>query len=605
MRIEDYQMWSYFEWLFTHHGLLMGLLVASVVAAVGFLVCYLVSMARYGPSEGFYNVTKVIYELVARDLPDTSSRRIYALSRLAFQEAIRRRVLVVMAVFIVGLLFAGWFLDPGSSNVARLYISFVMTGTSFLVMLLGLFLSCFSLPADIKNRTVQTITTKPVRCTEIVLGRIFGFAAVGTLLLVVMGLLSYVFVTRGIRHEHTVKTVNPDNRSGATTYEASHAHSFEMLADENGKYTIGTTDEQKGHRHIVTAKEVNGETVYEVGPPQGLLNARIPVFGKLAATNRDGELVTRGINVGYESEYQSYIEGNSLMSAIWTFDNVKPSRFHGGDTLPIEMSLKAFRTYKGDIVTGVQGEIILRNPDKRVESERLGFTVKEFALDRREIPRKLAGSRDGQPTQLDIFDDLVSEDGKLEVIVRCTDAGQYFGMAAPDLYLRAGDSTFGWNLFKGFLGIWMQMVLIICLGVMFSTFLSGPVAMVATLTSLVLGFSGGLALDVATGVTPGGGPVESMIRIVLQTGAAVDLDLGSQSLEFGIRKVDQGLMFTLWTLFQAIPSFGQFNTSEFVAYGFNIFDGLVARHLTMTAAYFFLTSLIAYFFLKTRELAAA
>lgn len=604
MRIEDYQMWGYFEWLFTNYGLLLGLLVAVAVAVLGFLVCYVISMARYGPGEGFYNVTQVIYELIARDLPDTSPQRIYALSRLAFQEAIRRRVLVVMAVFIVGLLFAGWFLDPGSSNIARLYISFVMTGTSFLVMLLGLFLSCFSLPADIKNKTIQTITTKPVRCTEIVLGRIFGFTAVGTLLLVVMGVLSYVFVVRGIRHEHSLKDVASDGRTGTTSYDAAHAHTFEMIPDENGNFTVGTTDEQKGHRHVVTAKEVNGEMRYEIGPPEGLLGARIPVFGKLKVTDRDGNLVSRGINVGYESEYQSYIEGNSLMSAIWTFDGVRPGAFQGGDVLPLELSLKAFRTFKGDIVTGVQGEIILRSLDKRFESERKGFIVKEFAVDRIEIPRKIAGFLDGQPRDVDVFDDLAS-DGQLEIIVRCTDAGQYFGMAAPDLYLRAGDSTFGWNLFKGFLGIWMQMVMIICLGVMFSTFLSGPVAMVATLTSLILGFFGGLALDVATGAASGGGPIESFIRMPLGTGSEVEFDLGNPTLELVIQKFDQGLMFTIWTVFQALPSFGQFNTSEFVAYGYNIFGGLVARHLTMTVAYFLLTSLVAYFFLKTRELAAA
>ncbi|MCA9135075.1 MAG: hypothetical protein KDA45_18025, partial [Planctomycetales bacterium] len=155
-------------------------------------------------------------------------------------------------------------------------------------------------------------------------------------------------------------------------------------------------------------------------------------------TDRSGN-VGSGLNVGYESEYQKYIEGNSLMSAIWTFDGVYPSRFGSGDSLPLELSLKAFRTYKGDIVTGVQGEIILKNPNGRVESERRGFVVKEFAVDHIEIPRKISGSRDGQPAEVDIFDDLVSEDGQLQVVIRCKDNGQYFGMAQPDLYLRAGD----------------------------------------------------------------------------------------------------------------------------------------------------------------------
>lgn len=603
MRIEPEQMWGYFEWLIFKFGLLQGVAVAAALALLGFVACYLVSMARYGPGEGFYHVTRVIYELIARDLPGTTWRRTYALGKLAFQEAIRRRVLVVMAVFIVGILFAGWFLDPSSDNVARLYISFVMTGTSYLILLLGLFLSCFSLPADVKNKTIQTITTKPVRSTEIVLGRILGFTAVGTMLLAGMGLLSYLFVVRGIRHEHEIKDVAADGLGGTSSYDSKHQHTFEVIQNADGTFG-GTTDEQKGHRHEVVVSEVDGKKVYKLGPPDGLLGARIPVFGSLQMTDRAGN-IGGGLNVGYESEYQKYIEGNSLMSAIWTFNNVWPSRFGGGDTLPLELSLKAFRTFKGDIVTGVQGEIILKHPNGRVESARRGFVVKEFAVDRIELPRKMSGSRDGQPVEIDIFDDLVSEDGQLQVVVRCKDAGQYFGMAQPDLYLRAGDSTFGWNIFKGFLGIWMQMVLIICLGVMFSTFLSGPVAMVATMTCLMLGFFGNLALDVATGDTPGGGPIESLIRMPLQTGAMVDLDLGNEVLETVIKGIDQGIMYTLVSVFQAIPRFGQFNTADFVAYGFNISGGLVARHLTMTLAYFVLTSLIAYFFLKTRELAAA
>ncbi|MCA9128582.1 MAG: ABC transporter permease [Planctomycetales bacterium] len=595
MRIEKDQMLSYFEWLIFNFGLLQGAIVAVALSLLGFVVCYLVSMARYGPSEAFFHVTRVIYELLARDLPGTSIRRVYALARLAFQEAIRRRVLVIMAVFIAVLLFAGWFLDPAADNIAQLYISFVMTGTSYLILLLGLFLSCFSIPADMKSKTIQTITTKPVRSTEIVLGRIFGFTAVGTVLLVSMGVLSYVFVIRGIEHRHESGDIASDGMSGETSYDASHAHSFEMSGDE------GTTDEQKGHRHLVTR---TGDGQYVIGSPEGLLNARIPVYGRLAFTDRGGNPGI-GLNVGYEDEYQKYIEGTSLMSAIWTFSNVQPSRFGGGDTLPIEMSLQAFRTLKGDIVTGVQGAIILKHTNGRVESERIPFIVKEFSVDQKEIPRKLSGSRDGEPVELDIFDDIVDEDGKLEIHVRCTDPGQYLGMSAADLYLRAGDSTFGWNMFKGFLGIWMQMFLIICLGVMFSTFLSGPVAMVATMTCLVLGFFGSLAFDVATGDTPGGGPIESLIRIPTQQGAMVDLDLGNPVLEKTIKIVDNGIMYTLFSVFKAIPSFGQFNTSDYVAYGFDIFSGLVARHLTMTIAYFILTSVIAYFFLKTREIAAA
>lgn len=601
MRIEADQMYGYFEWLFLHYGLLHGILVAAVAAVLGFVVCYLVAMRMYGPSEGFYAVTRVIYELFARDLPKTTGRRVYALAKLAFQEAIRRRVLVIMAVFIVGLLFGGWFLDPNTENIARLYISFVMTGTSYLILLLGLFLSCFSLPADIKNKTIQTIATKPVRSTEIVAGRILGFTAVGTMLLVAMGFLSYEFVRRGVDHSHEIEEVAADG-TGKTSYDARHQHTFEM-AEGGGELRLGTTSETKSHTHTIQATVKDGKTVYEVLPPEGLLAARIPVFGSLKFTDRNGAESETGLNVGYESDYVKYIEGSSLMSAIWSFKGVSPGRF--GETLPIEMSLKAFRTYKGDIVTGVQGELFLRNPEnRRIESERFPFKIKEFALDRKEIPVKMKGNVDGAPKEeIDLFKDL-APNGQVEVVVRCLDGGQYYGMAAPDLYLLAGESTFGWNMFKGFLGIWMQMVLIICLGVMFSTFLSGPVAMIATMTSLLLGFFGGMSFDIATGKTPGGGPIESLIRAPLQTGSMVELDLGNRALETLIQKTDQGIMYTMYTVFKGLPSWGSFNTSDYVASGFDIFGGLVARHFTITVCYFIFTCTIAYFFLKTREMAA-
>ncbi len=140
-------------------------------------------------------------------------------------------------------MFAGWFLDPNADYPARLYIETVLTGTTWMVLLLGLFLSCFSLPADIKNKTVQTIVTKPVRSTEIVLGRIVGFTAVGTMLLVFMGVLSYFFVVRGVRHVHEVRTLDAEGKTGQTTFDAYHAHTFEIGDDGEG-----VTNEIKGHR---------------------------------------------------------------------------------------------------------------------------------------------------------------------------------------------------------------------------------------------------------------------------------------------------------------------------------------------------------------------
>lgn len=179
-------------------------IAVPILAVLAIFICYLIAAARRGPVEGFYAVAGVIASAIGRDLPATSFRRTLAITRLTIKEAVRRKVLVAFVIFVIIFLFAGWFLDVRSDDPAHLYMSFVLTTTSYLVIVLALFLSTASLPADIKSKTMYTIVTKPVRSGEIVFGRVLGFVAVVSLLLFGMCFLSYMFVERGMQHEHAV-----------------------------------------------------------------------------------------------------------------------------------------------------------------------------------------------------------------------------------------------------------------------------------------------------------------------------------------------------------------------------------------------------------------
>src|SRR6056297_2523196 len=256
MTLQPDDFWSFYDWLirpnaFLESAALQGIVLFVLAIVLGLLIGYIVSAARYGPGEGFYSVARVVRDLVRFDLPGTSAQRVFALARLAFKEAIRRKVLFVVGLFLVLLLLAGWYLNPESDDPARLYISFVLTATNYLVLALALFISAFSIPADIKSRTIYTIVTKPVRPTEIVLGRMLGFVGVGTMMLVPMGLASYLFVTRGLRHAHVevveVEEAGGGRLQGETDYTRSHRHSFALDADGRGY-----TDVVRGHRHLVT-----------------------------------------------------------------------------------------------------------------------------------------------------------------------------------------------------------------------------------------------------------------------------------------------------------------------------------------------------------------
>ncbi|MEM7311743.1 MAG: hypothetical protein AAF497_01200, partial [Planctomycetota bacterium] len=280
------------EW--AAQNLPMFLLVLLGLALLGMLVGYLISSVRNGPAGAIRTVARAISDAF-RDMTSLSFRRIYAMAKLAVKESIRRYVLIVFAVFVIILLFAGWYLDSGADNPGRLYISFVMKTTNFLVIMLGIFLSAFSLPNDIKTRTIYTVVTKPVRPWEIVIGRIVGFTFVGSLILALMCLLSWGFVVRGLRHEHAVDqaSVQPTEDGtgwvGRTTQHANHRHEF--IIGEDGETT---TDANKGHFHVIESDGDADSPKLSVGGQAGALEAKVPVWGDLRYLNRKGEPSLKG-----------------------------------------------------------------------------------------------------------------------------------------------------------------------------------------------------------------------------------------------------------------------------------------------------------------------
>ncbi len=627
MTLQPDDFWSFSQWLlrpgaFLESALLQGVAIFVLLVVVGIMIGYVVSAVRYGPGEAFYAVAATIRDLVTRDLPGTAFRRVFALARLAFKEAIRRRVLFVVGLFLVGLLLAGWYLDTSSDDPARLYISFVLTATNYLILLLALFISCFSLPSDIKSRTIYTIVTKPVRATEIILGRVLGFTAVCTMLLIPMGLASYLFVTRGLQHSHEVVKADTENGElivGETSYDRSHSHAFTIDAEGNG-----LTDFARGHQHIV--RKVGDS--FEVGAPIGDLRARIPDYGDVVFLNRDG-LEDAAIDVGYEhtkggygnagmSRFfgktlgarrieHGYIEGGTLCAAVMRFDEISPAKY--GDGLPLEMKLRVFRTYKADIVTPIRGTITVRNPENpAIESEPISFLTKEYQVDERRIPIEIKGSDGTQTRTLNLFDDLVGEDGSVEIVIRCLDRGQYLGLTRSDVYLRPSESSFEWNFTKAYISIWLQMLMVISFGVMFSTILSGPVSMIATFMLVLLGFSAEAVYETRyyldRGEAMGGGPIESLIRTVRQDSFTVELDIQELPLKI-IKVIDNVAVYSLDAIVTSLPNLPKMlGTAEYVASGFDIFNVLLLRHAVATFGYVLLAFIVGYFFLKTREIAA-
>lgn len=592
-------------------ALLTFLLTAALVILFVGLAAWVVQAVRDGPLAAGDRVYRGVLTGL-RDLAGTSPRRVWALARLAIKEALRRNVLVVLGVFGLVILFAGWFLDPATVDPGRLYLGFILAATSFLVCTVTLILAVFSLPADIKSKAIQTVTTKPVRTGEIVLGRFLGFAVVGTLLLGIMGLAGWGFVVRSVQHSHEIASLDVrevrDEEGGLTGFEGrtgpgrGHRHFLRLDAEGNG-----VAETFHGHRHPVTAQSQDGQLVFEVGSPAGILEARRPLRGTLRFLDREGRPAAKGISVGAEWAYRQYIEGGTAAAAIWTFEGVGEDEFPDG--LPLEMTVRVFRTYKGTITEGIHGTVQLRNPSTQLRSEAFPIVAREFTIDELWIPRQLnTVLADGGVREADLYTDFVS-DGRVEVWLQCLEPAQYYGVAQADFYLRAGDGSFAINYAKSCLGAWFAMLIVTAMGVMFSTFLSAPVALVSSLAVLLIGqfreFIARLFTSQVTGdasIAPGGGPIESLYRIVTQT--SITLELDPTPAVQAMKLVDTVLLAPMRLAAGLFPSLATLGTGEFVAGGFDIPGDLLAAHAAETLAYVAAFCIAGAFCLRAREVAS-
>ena len=594
--IQEKPLLPYFEWLLgidvDRWGALWHFLfVLGVLALLSLLLGLVIGTVLYGPIKAGERVYRVVANAFA-ELFFASPRRIWAIARVAMQEALRRRVLVAVAVFLLIMLFAGWFLKT-DREPAKLYLSFVLTATSYLGLLIALLLAVFSLPNDFKSRVIYTIVTKPVRSIDIILGRMLGYTVVGSVLLAIMGAFSYVFVVRALDHHHTIAA--QAELPEFTSYDKGHHHRLEMRDDG----TVVAAYEHN-HEHTITKQ---GDR-YVVSAPMSALRARVPLGGDIRFLNRQGVEVDRGVSVGKEWGYRSFIEGGTQSAAIWKFKGIDKSVLidegDEGEFLPVELIVRVFRTWKSKVDKPIEGIIQLQRPDGSVKTEPEFFFAKDASIDTKYFPRKLV---DTNNQEIDLLKDIVDENGELEVVVQCMERAQYFGFAQGDCYIHLRNASPVWNFFKAYLSIWVQMVLVIAIAVMASTVLSGPIAMLFTCSFILLGFFRDFFVRVATGEQEGGGPLEALVRIPTHMNLISDFRDKDNWAVLLMRWADDVLQGLMQLFASVLPNFNDFNVSNYVAYGFDIPANLVAQQLTVCLAYVVGLAIVGYFLLRNREVA--
>jgi hypothetical protein len=620
--------------------------------------------ARLSATYMGYVVLARVLGLILREVVAVRWRRLYSIARNSVVESNRRMWApwVVLTVFLVVLAFTHWFLTPPRpAEMGRLFVGTLALLCSLLLTAMVTILSPLSLPTDIQMQTIYTVVSKPVRRIELIWGRMLGFMAIVTVLVLAFGGISLAYLWR---------TVNG-------TIEA----------------TVAAADKARKEGRITEANQLE-EQAEQI---RTRMAAREPIKGSLTFLDSRGNPHLRGIDVGQEQsmrEPRSHIEGGTPAAAIWHF-GVVPDPYNPNIPLDrripvdrllvpntIEWLLNRSYEIQAQIATDereqAQGKAsasrlkelsgrIARNRDelKAVNASYESQKGQSADLGKRAAAAEAAGrggeaeslrrqaaelhsppvvvemtfnifrttkGRIGEPVIGEIVvtnphvggkpyrnvfaireyytnkqripaSTLAGSMGDLKIEIRCDTPTQYLGMSESDLYILANAGRFDVNYMKGLFGVWLQAMVLTAIGVFAGTFLSWPVALLTTIFFFVAGeVAFAFLLDFSRQSLLGGGPFESLIRLLSHDNQMTEL---SPTLAVVTAKtLDSIVMPVMSRLVYIVPNFSALDVSNTVADGFEVRWGLLGTNLLLALAYALPFSIAGYFILKNREVAA-
>lgn len=535
-----------FDWLvgFTNFGVICGLALLAAMF-LGLFYQILIHLIDDG-AKGFMTgpsafLTNVFDGL--RDLLWMSPRRVGAMAHLVARESWRRKTLAVFVVFGILFLFAGWFLSPSNSDpIIRIpiYVAFVLTAISWLILPAVFLMSCWGLPDDIKARSLHTVVTKPIRRSEVLVGRILGVTLVGTLVVVAMSIVGYLWLLRAVPEVGKLETRVPV---------------FGKIAflDREGKPADAG----------VNVGDINMFRSYIEGDTQARAIWTFSGVGP-SLLNSDGKLVLESKVQGFRTH-----KGNIEKSIIFQFTFVNPTRKIRAKYEPFEIS--EFR----DSIKPIDSELI----DDKNQPVKLMTDI----VDNGNLTVEVACLSSGQFLGM----------ARPDLFIRAANApfaASYFKavlciwlMMVLIIVLAVSVST----IVKGPVAAFLTGVIFI-LGTYARDFMKYLITTGGDNTKGEFDWTGG-------------GLIESVYRILNHMNPSVPMEDGVWKKI--IQTLDYPLLQFVGRTREIIPDFETFQMSKFVAYGYDVpwSSGLLPA-IMETIAFAIPCIVLGYFCLKSREL---
>jgi ABC-type transport system involved in multi-copper enzyme maturation permease subunit len=618
-------------------------LLGVVVSLIGYLVAapaWITSLATKGPPgpmpstpskflfigltvAGAGALVAVLLPLVV-GFPSLRVRRIFALGKLSFKEAIRNRALYGFSALLLVFLFGSWFIPYKPEYQVRSYVGVVYWVMKILLLVTAVVLAAFSIPNDIRHQTIHTIITKPVERFEILMGRFLGFTVLMTLVLILMTTVSVVYVLRGV-----------DPEAAAESLKAREPLYGQLRFENTGADERGTNvGREWDYRRYISANAANQEPQYAVWDfptvPATLANRdtvrcefALDIYRTTKGHENKGVFCAFEFQSGnfnrrdkdkYNADRNRWLGKRNVFTAQDIDDWLAGYRAHlaARPKPPSEAEIKDLADKKRARLTAhQQGGDQYRLSDAAIDdelAEEYGYysepakNVTDYHTMFIEVPGGLFRNALQTPPGVD---PLV----ETRVSVTEQSATQYVGMAKYDLYWRLDDprhtneqAAFVMNFFKGAFGLWLRLCLVIGLAVALSTYLSGVISMLVAAMLYLGGGAMGYIQSIGLGTAPGGGPMEAMVRLANRQVALIPLeDSATATLA---TSADIGFRWFIRRVLDLIPDVDRYDLTVYVGEGFNISVAQLLLDFGSLAFYLLPWVILAYYLMKWREIAA-
>ncbi len=530
-------------------GLLRWLLVFASFVATFTIVAVATSIPLYGKSGPGRVIRGAIQGFT--DVFALSPRRVFAIAQLAFRESIRRKALLVFVVFAALFMFGGWFMEADEARPdlhLRNLVAFVFFAMSWLVLPIVVLLSCWGLPEDIRLRSLHTVVTKPARRSEVVLGRMLGFSAIGTVIILLMSVVGYGWIMRHVTEDASLFCRVP------VYGKVSFLDRIGQPADKG--VNVGDI--------VMTRSFIEGGT-------KAAAIWQFPI-------DQESDQLT------IESRFEAFRtwKGNMNRSLQVRFTLVN-------EETDLRVPLPAYEVNE----FGFNEQVVSRNLE--VTDEQTLETSKVDLFEDLVVPYD-AEKHAGVTGDASV--------GVLTLQAQCLDRSQYIGLSPGDCFLRIADRNFAVGYTKATVGLWLQCVLFVVIAVTASCFVKFPVAFVLTSSVGIVGtFAYSFLQDVVSGVQKGGGAIESIYRLVTHMNETTTLP--DNTFIKAMQVFDSVLVELLGVVRYVIPDLNLFGMSEWLAKGFDVpWNGVLLPAAAITFGYFLPCLLLGYFSLRLRELEA-